>query len=102
MTATALPARLTFADACSVLGALDATLAQAAPGAVVRIDGSALSHFDSSAIAVLLEARRDALASGRTLEVDGLPATLVELAGLYGVAELLGLDDAPAQGAGAA
>lgn len=97
-----LPERITFADACTVLGGLDAAVEQTPPDAAVQLDGSALKTFDSSAIAVLLECRRAALASGRTLRVEGLPGTLVELAGLYGVAELLGLDVEAAQGAGVA
>jgi phospholipid transport system transporter-binding protein len=55
------------------------------------IDASGLTSFDSAAIAALLELRRQAQAVGRTLQVSGPPATMVELAGLYGVADLLGL-----------
>ncbi|MCR5865598.1 MAG: lipid asymmetry maintenance protein MlaB [Aquincola tertiaricarbonis] len=83
-----LPSRLTFPDACGVLTQLESTL-ESKPAGVLQIDGSALQVFDSSAIAVLLESRRAALAAGHGFEVTGLPAPLVELAGLYGVAELL-------------
>ncbi|MEF7616442.1 STAS domain-containing protein [Aquincola sp. MAHUQ-54] len=93
----ALPPRLTFADACSVLGSLGAASAEA-PTAPLVIDGSALKTFDSSAIAVLLECRRAALAAGRPFSVVNLPASLAELAGLYGVAELLGVEAAQAPG----
>jgi phospholipid transport system transporter-binding protein len=58
------------------------------PVAVVA-DAGALAHFDSSALAVLLECRREALAGGKTFAVARLPARLRELAVLYGVAELL-------------
>ncbi|MDH5330677.1 MAG: STAS domain-containing protein [Aquincola sp.] len=61
-------------------------------GAAFTVDASALAAFDTSAIAVLLELRRQAQALGRTLAVHGAPAAMVELAGLYGVAELLGFD----------
>ncbi len=54
-----------------------------------RLDASGLSTLDTSAIAVLLECRRVAAASGKTLPIDGLPAKLNELARLYGVGELL-------------
>ena len=36
-----------------------------------------------------LECRREALTLGKTFSVRGLPARLRELAGLYGVGELL-------------
>ncbi len=55
----------------------------------VVADAGALSHFDSSALAVLLECRREALALGKTFAVSRLPTRLRELASLYGVAELL-------------
>lgn len=92
-----LPSRLTFSDACSVLSQLESTL-QGKPPGTLQIDGSPLQSFDSSAIAVLLECRRAAHAQGHQFSVTGLPAPLVELAGLYGVAELLGLEEAVVAG----
>jgi phospholipid transport system transporter-binding protein len=74
-----------------------AALAQALPAAVtdgngvLRIDASDLRSFDSSAIALLMQARRMAQAAGRGFEVAGAPAKLAELARLYGVEELLAL-----------
>ena len=59
------------------------------PAQVVVADASALSRFDSSAIAVLLACRREALALGKSFSVRGLPPRLRVLAGLYGVADLL-------------
>ena len=59
------------------------------PAPVVVADASALSRFDSSAIAVLLACRREALALGKSFSVRGLPPRLRVLAGLYGVADLL-------------
>jgi phospholipid transport system transporter-binding protein len=38
---------------------------------------------------VLLECRREALAAGKDFSVAGLPPRLRQLAGLYGVAELI-------------
>lgn len=58
-------------------------------GAEVIADASALQEFDSSALAVLLACRRQALASGKTFSVRGLPERLRHLAGLYGVGALL-------------
>ena len=55
----------------------------------VRVDASALSDFDSSALAVLLGLRRVAKAQGRAVLVEGMSARLRELATLYGVLELL-------------
>ena len=83
-----LPAELTHAEA----GACCRMLAQAlrsdsSPHAVA--DASALRQFDSSALAVLLECRREALALGKTFAVAQMPSRLQDLASLYGVAELL-------------
>ena len=55
----------------------------------VVVDAGALQQFDSSALAVLLECRRQALAAGKRFSVSGAPARLRQLAGLYGVAELI-------------
>lgn len=83
-----LPAELTHDQA----GACCRMLAQGLrsdPGATAVADAGALTHFDSSALAVLLECRREALALGKTFSVSRLPARLRELAVLYGVADLL-------------
>ena len=55
----------------------------------VFVDASALSDFDSSALAVLLGLRRVAKAQGRSVLVEGMSARLRELATLYGVLDLL-------------
>jgi phospholipid transport system transporter-binding protein len=83
-----LPAELTHAhaSACSRMLA-QALRSDPSPQAVA--DASALRAFDSSALAVLLECRREALSLGKTFAVAHLPARLRELAALYGVAELL-------------
>jgi phospholipid transport system transporter-binding protein len=57
--------------------------------AAVVADASALERFDSSALAVLLECRREAQVAGKTFSVRGLPERLRALATMYGVAELL-------------
>lgn len=56
---------------------------------VLLLDASALQQFDSSALAVLLACRREALALGRSLQVQGMPERLCELARLYGVLDWL-------------
>jgi phospholipid transport system transporter-binding protein len=57
----------------------------------LSIDASALTDFDTAALALLLEGRRLAQASGASFEVHGAPPKLVELARLYGVDGVLSL-----------
>ena len=58
-------------------------------GADVVVDATGLSQFDSSALAVLLEFRRESLALGKRFSIRGLPTRLHDLAALYGIVELL-------------
>ncbi len=104
MPMPALPAALTIdvlgvpgAEAAAVQALLAEEAGDAAAGERIVVDASALTDFDSSAIALLLQAQRLAQAGGRSLSVHDAPRAMVELATLYGVAELLGLslDDAP-------
>jgi phospholipid transport system transporter-binding protein len=53
------------------------------------IDFSEITDIDSSAVALLLEWRRIALARGKALEFVNLPPNLLALARLYGVADLI-------------
>lgn len=55
------------------------------------INAASLREFDSSALAVLLECRRQAQAQGSRLVVEQAPNQLRQLAALYGVEGLLGL-----------
>ena len=57
--------------------------------ATIRIDFSNVTGVDSAAVALLLEWRRMALARAKTLVFENLPANLLALAQLYGVAELI-------------
>ncbi|MBH1986687.1 MAG: STAS domain-containing protein [Burkholderiales bacterium] len=89
-----LPPVITHAEVPHVLGLFRQTLDQAATqgeaqAAMLTVDGSDLKHFDSSALAVLLECQRMARARGRAFSVQGLPPKLIELARLYGVDGLL-------------
>ncbi|MEO7853870.1 MAG: STAS domain-containing protein [Rubrivivax sp.] len=91
-----LPATLTLAEARLTAQQL---LAQDSAGedtkpSVFEVDASALHEFDTAALAVLLQMRRQAQAQNRVFEVAGAPHKLVQLARLYGVAELLGLQTA--------
>jgi phospholipid transport system transporter-binding protein len=83
-----LPPKLTHDEAPACVLMLRQGLAGQAASSMV-VDASALSQFDSSALAVLLECRREASALGRGFAVKGLPPRLRELASLYGVAGLL-------------
>ena len=83
-----LPAELTHEHAAAISRMLGQGVRTDSARAVVA-DAAALSRFDSSALAVLLDCRREALAQGKTFSVRGLPPRLRVLAGLYGVAELL-------------
>jgi len=90
-----LPSDLTHRDAAVYLAqSLAQSLEQLAAADSVstselQVDASALEHFDSSALAVLLELRRQAQVRGQSFQVTGMSARLSELAGLYGVDELL-------------
>ena len=89
-----LPPVTSLEQAPAVLQQIDAALASAGGSAEaggLQIDASALTEFDTSAIALLLHAQRAAKASGTLVQVLGAPPKLRELAQLYGVEELLPL-----------
>ena len=82
-----LPATLTQDVAHHCLADLRSGL-QAEPRTIV-VDGAALQRFDSSALAVLLELRRECARIGKQFAVQGLPQRLRDLAALYGIDGLL-------------
>lgn len=82
-----LPPVLTHAASAAFARGLPQVL-QSEPGDLVA-DASALRQFDSSALAVLLECRRQAMAAGKAFSVQGAPTRLRELAVLYGVQTLI-------------
>lgn len=86
--ALALPARLTHGEARETLAAVVKAVRDSAV-AEVRVDARALTVFDTSALAVLLEGRREALSARKTFQVHGLPDALCRMARLYGVEDLL-------------
>jgi len=61
----------------------------------IVVDASALTAFDSCALAVLLELRRSTALAGKDLRLKGLPEQLKVLASVYGVQDLI--SDAPSQ-----
>lgn len=83
-----LPSELTHVHARACLQMLVQAL-RAERGPTLVLDASALQHFDSAALAVLLELRRECLVAGRNFSIRGLTPRLADLAALYGVAELL-------------
>jgi len=83
-----LPNELTHAQANACLRMLVQGL-RAQTGPQVVVDATGLSHFDSAALAVLLEFRRESLALGKQFAIRGLPQHLRDLATLYGIIDLL-------------
>ena len=84
-----LPAILTHAQANNCARALQSAIRLGQSGPTVVVNAAALQRFDSSALAVLLDCRRFAVAMGLSFAVAGMPGRLRQLAGLYGVAELM-------------
>jgi phospholipid transport system transporter-binding protein len=76
---------LTLDNASTVLSAADAMPLPESG----RIDMGGVAHADSAALAVVMALRRRALAEGRSLRVDNLPAALHSLAIVYGVDDLV-------------
>lgn len=91
MAPASLPATLTLAQARQTLQALQAGLDGGARGGVFEVDARAMAEFDTSALAVLLELSRVAQARGLALSIVQAPPKLHQLAQLYGVQALLGL-----------
>lgn len=83
-----LPAQLTHAQATANLRALEENL-KASGDSEIRVDATALRHFDSSALAILLELRRAGLKTGKRFSLHGTPTRLASLIQLYGLGELL-------------
>lgn len=83
-----LPTELTHAQARACLDVLLAA-ARMHREPLVVVDATALTRFDSSALAVLLAVRRECLLDGRQLATAGMAPRLRQLAGLYGVSALL-------------
>jgi phospholipid transport system transporter-binding protein len=82
-----LPATLTQEHARACLAQLTAGLRSEATQVVV--DAELLRNFDSSALAVLLELRRECARAGKRFAVQSLPSRLRDLAALYGIEGLL-------------
>jgi phospholipid transport system transporter-binding protein len=83
-----LPPDLRHGNAAACLAKLQAQIRNN-PNSDVEIQVGQLTDFDSSALAVLLGCRREAVSLSKTLKFKQFPAKLRELAQLYGVSELL-------------
>ena len=83
-----LPAAVTAREANDTRRLLTQALKDES-GAAVVVDAANLTHFDSSALAVLLECHRAADAWGKPFELRHAPPKLAALARLYGVDTLL-------------
>jgi phospholipid transport system transporter-binding protein len=83
-----LPATLTVREARDALRMLAQAIQREAGDAVV-VNAGSLQHFDSSALAVLLECERLAQAWGKAFALREAPPKLLTLARLYGVDALL-------------
>ena len=88
-----LPKALTQVEATACLRSLVQEL-RTQSGSSMVVDASALVRFDSAALAVLLEFRREVIALGKQFSIRGLPARLADLAKLYGIDELLPVESA--------
>ncbi|MDI9334833.1 MAG: STAS domain-containing protein [Cytophagales bacterium] len=82
----ALPAKLNHEEVAS---SKNANWLEQARLAGWQIDAAGLQTFDSSALALLLDLRRKAVAASASLQVHNAPARLTQLATLYGVNELI-------------
>jgi phospholipid transport system transporter-binding protein len=83
-----LPPEITHSQARACVLAMSQEITAVRDSEVV-LDATQLIKFDSSALAVMLQCRREALAQGKAFAVHGLTPHLAELAALYGVEDLL-------------
>lgn len=82
-------APMTIANARALLGAGQACLRSAQPGGVSELDLSVVDEVDSAALSLIFAWLRSAGERGLALRVVNPPASLLSLAELYGVSELL-------------
>lgn len=75
------------------VGALQPQLVDVLRGGEMTLDLSGISKADSAALALLLEALRSQQRQGGSLRLCGMPASLIQLARLYDIAELLPLEN---------
>ncbi|MCX8085505.1 MAG: STAS domain-containing protein [Rhodocyclaceae bacterium] len=83
--AVAIAGRMTLERAAALLAEGQAALAAGRE----RFDLAAVTEVDSSGLAVLFGWQRAARANGKNLRIANPPQSLIKLAEVYGVAELL-------------
>lgn len=90
-----LPARVRLAQAAAIWREWQRSLLAEAAGVTaqagreLRVNAAELQDFDSSVLSLLLSTARLCSEHGLRLRVVGAPAKLRELAGLYGIDDLL-------------
>ena len=84
-----LEGQLSFESIPALLARSEAYCARADLPERLTIDFAGTGQVDSSAVALLLEWRREALRLGKELAFVNLPPNLLALAELYGVSELI-------------
>jgi phospholipid transport system transporter-binding protein len=92
MAMVTLPSQLTLREATAELATLTAAIASSAEPEI-ELDAALLVQIDSAALAVLLGCVRAAQARQRRVVVRHAPPRLRHLALLYGVQDLLGLQE---------
>jgi phospholipid transport system transporter-binding protein len=80
-----LQGAVTVDNAASLLNELKPHLERG----IQTLDLSAVEQVDSAALALIFSSLRQSRAAGHELSLAGLPANVMTLAELYGVAELL-------------
>lgn len=83
-----LPATVTQKEAAGVLRVFREAVQRLPAADQLVVDASALQRFDSAALALILECQRMARRRGSAFVLRDAPPRLLELAALYGVAEL--------------
>lgn len=84
-----LPAAFTLTSARQTSELLAQAASALPAGSTFLVDASEVAELDTSALAVLLQARRAAQARGLRWQLEGVPPKMQQLAGLYGVEALL-------------
>lgn len=80
---------MTIANARALAEQGSALIAQLADGDDLVVDLQDVREVDSAALAIVFAWQRELQAKGRRLRLDNAPASVVSLAGMYGVTDLV-------------
>ncbi|MAT83502.1 MAG: hypothetical protein CMD39_04370 [Gammaproteobacteria bacterium] len=83
-----LPERFTVEAVADVLGEIRTRSARAK---TVRVDASAVATADCAGLQLLVAARRDVEAAGKSFELESVPDAMADSARLLGLAPMLNL-----------